>query len=167
MKAGSGVRSKNKSCLVFLGSRVASWERSSSTWTDRSSFLWEDQQHSRASSPSSETPTHTHAHTQPNTHSHPLVIAVVYRRTRLINYDDSADRHCEEEFFVHSNPIPFFLKMFLSFTLRTHQSHNVGQNGGSKACATFRGLLLFFFLCSAEIHLSSEAQQSGNISFHH
>lgn len=149
MKAG--VRSKNKSCLVFLGSRAASWERSSSTWTDRLSFLWEDQQHSRASSPNSETPTHTHTHAHTYTHNHTQTAT----HSLLLWFTDTPGSLTTMILPTHivrrnslciQTPFLFLKKMFLSFTRRTHQSHDVGQDGSSKACAAFRAC--YFFFCA-------------------
>lgn len=106
-------QSRNRLFLVFAGSLVASWERSSSTWTGRLFFSWEDRRRSHDSSPDSETPAHAH------TNIHQLLLWLLGSLTVVIvQIGAVAANVC----------LPFsqFFLILLGFTLRTHQSHDVG-----------------------------------------
>lgn len=106
-------QSRNRLFLVFAGSLVASWERSSSTWTGRLFFSWEDRRRSRDSSPDSETPAHAH------TNRHQLLLWLLGSLTVVIvQIGAVAANVCL--------PSSQFFLILLGFTLRTHQSHDVG-----------------------------------------
>ena len=108
---------------------------------------------------------HTHTHTHTHTHickcCGALPAVVNCCGFRFLTCSDSGSRHCSLELkpFVHLNPIPLNVSQLHSPNSSVSQHWPEQQQSLNNLSASYS--------LNGGIHLSSETQQSGNISLYH